>query len=275
MNDCECLKWKYNGNAYLEADEVSLAIAAYDKALSFIGNGERPQQEGIVLLMRAAAYQQRAAELKQELQAIVNELLLVAGSMVPSPEVSSTSSGSKLETAFPPNQETAAAATSSSARQPQSSSSAIAISEAFRRILQDTASVNNKNNVLDQGKKQRLFRRCQYRHGLYQYALLQAVQDALRTTQLLPNYANAWRQAADLLSELWKLKESASYYERAISLDPTVLDDTDDDSLLLLEKVSSSAYAERLRERQHLLDNIKSQDGWSENTMRLALDAAG
>lgn len=117
------------------------------------------------------------------------------------------------------------------------------------RILEDT------------GKQERKFRRTQYRHGLYQYALLQAAQDALRATRLLPMYATSWLRAGEILSELWKLSESAQYFERAIQLDESLRP-----SLLPL--------IERLRTRQKLLDNAKAY-GWSEDTLRLALDVAG
>jgi hypothetical protein len=60
MKTCDCLKWKYKGNGHLEAGKVSLAIDAYDKALAT----DVSQQEGIILLMRATAYLQRAGPLR-------------------------------------------------------------------------------------------------------------------------------------------------------------------------------------------------------------------
>jgi tetratricopeptide (TPR) repeat protein len=119
----------------------------------------------------------------------------------------------------------------------------------FRRVLEDTSN------------QEKQFRRTQYRHGLYQYALLQAAQDSLRATQLLPTYATSWLRAGEILSELWKLKESAQYYERAIELDESL-------------KGSLVPVIDRLRKRQELLDNARAY-GWSEDTLRLALDVAG
>jgi tetratricopeptide (TPR) repeat protein len=60
-------------------------------------------------------------------------------------------------------------------------------------------------------------------------------------TQLMPNYAASWVQAGEILSELWKLRESAQCYERAIELDETLTE-------------SLVPVIERLRKRQELLD---------------------
>lgn len=115
--------------------------------------------------------------------------------------------------------------------------------------------------VLDTNLQDEKFRKTKYRHGLYQYALLHAAQDSLRATQLLSNYSNSWLRAGEILSDLWKLKESAKYYEKAIELDPSLAE-------------SLSPVVERLRKRQELLDSARAY-GWSEDTLRLALDVAG
>jgi tetratricopeptide (TPR) repeat protein len=115
--------------------------------------------------------------------------------------------------------------------------------------------------ISDSKAQDRKFRNLKFRHGLYQYALLHAARDSLRATQLLPNYSNVWLSAGEILSELWKLKESAKYYEKAYELDPSLTD-------------SLSPVVERLRKRQELLDNARAY-GWSEDTLRLALDVAG
>lgn len=215
MKKCDCLKWKYKGNGYLEAGKVAHAIDAYDKALA-TGVAD---QEGIILMMRANAYLQRAASHREKLKDIVKHL-----------------------TGMVPNTETLHTMYEEAAREPALAKSI------FRRVLQDTTNQETK------------FRQTQYRHGLYQYALLQAAQDSLRATQLLPKYADAWRRAGDILSELWKLKESAQYYVRAIELDNSL-------SELLLPVIK------RLNKRQELLDNARAY-GWSEDTLRLALDVA-
>jgi tetratricopeptide (TPR) repeat protein len=215
MKTCECLKWKYKGNGYLEAGKVANAIEAYDSALAT----NTSEQEGIVLLMRANAYMQRAASHRERLTEAVTQLT----EMVPGTET--------LHTVY-----------EHLGTEPALSNSL------FRRVLLDTA------------KQEAKFRQTQYRHGLYQYALLQASQDSLRSTQLLPTYADSWRMAGDSLSSLWKLKESGQYYVRAIELDNTL-----SDSLLPLIK--------RLQKRQSLLDNARAY-GWSEDMLRLALDVA-
>jgi tetratricopeptide (TPR) repeat protein len=215
MKTCECLKWKYKGNGYLEAGKVVNAIDSYDNALAT----GTPDQEGIVLLMRANAYMQRASLHRERLTESVNQLT----EMVPDTET--------LQTVY-----------EHLGTEPALSNSL------FQRILSDTS------------KQEAKFRQTQYRHGLYQYALLQASQDSLRSTQLLPTYADSWRTAADILSALWKLKESGQYYVRAIELDNTL-----SESLLPLIK--------RLQKRQSLLDNARAY-GWSEDMLRLALDVA-
>jgi tetratricopeptide (TPR) repeat protein len=215
MKTCDCLKWKYQGNGYLEAGKVANAIEAYDNALAT----NTPEQEGIVLLMRANAYMQRAALHRDRLTETVNQLT----EMVPDTET--------LHTVYE-----------------QFGAEPALANSLFRRVLSDTA------------KQEAKFRQTQYRHGLYQYALLQASQDSLRSTQLLPSYADSWRMAGDILSALWKLKESGQYYVRAIELDNTL-----SESLLPLIK--------RLQKRQSLLDNARAY-GWSEDMLRLALDVA-
>ena len=215
MKKCECLKWKYKGNGYLETGKIANAIEAYDNALAT----NTPEQEGIVLLMRANAYMQRAALHREKLTEAVNQL-----------------------TEMVPDAETLHSVYEHLGAEPALSTSL------FQRVLSDTA------------KQEAKFRQTQYRHGLYQYALLQASQDSLRSTQLLPTYADSWRMAGDILSALWKLKESGQYYVRAIELDNTL-----SESLLQLIK--------RLQKRQSLLDNARAY-GWSEDMLRLALDVA-
>lgn len=118
----------------------------------------------------------------------------------------------------------------------------------FQKVLTDTKKQDGK------------FRQTKFRHGLYEYALLHAAQDSLRSTQILPHHAKTWLRAGDALAELRKLKESAMYYQKAIDLDPTLKD--------RLEPV-----IERLERSQRFLD--KAKGWWSSDTLRLALDVAG
>ena len=61
-----------------------------------------------------------------------------------------------------------------------------------------------------------------YRHGLYEYALLHAAQDSLRSTHLLPYNAKSYLRAGDALAELRKLIKAIRYYEEAVELDPAL-----------------------------------------------------
>jgi tetratricopeptide (TPR) repeat protein len=119
----------------------------------------------------------------------------------------------------------------------------------FRHIYTDTLA------------QEQQFKQIQYHHGLYQYSLLRSAQDALKATECLPSYAVAWLTAGDRLSELWKLPESTQYYERAMELDSAL-------------QASLKPVIERLRTRQDLLRHARAY-GWSEDTLRLALDVAG
>ena len=171
--------------------------------------------------MRATAYLQRASSHKAQLQQIVQELMR----QVPD--------AARLKNLYE-----------------QTQGSAPSISHAmFRKVLTDSA------------EQEETFRRTQYWHGLYQYALLQAAQDVLQATQLLPDYSRGWARAGEILSELWKLSESQQYYETAVQCDPSLA--------TRLKTVIG-----RLRKRQDLLESARAY-GWSEDTLRLALDVAG
>jgi hypothetical protein len=232
---CECLKWKYKGNAHLEAGKFDDAVEAYNEALRIVAvlGAEIPfnatnsikqqvqQQRGILLLMRATAYLQRASSHKSQLQIIVQNLM----KMVPD--------AAKLKRLYE-----------------QTAGLSPAISHSmFRKIMADSM------------QQEECFRRTQYWHGLYQYALLQAAQDVLQATQLLPHYSRGWARAGEILEELWKLSESAQYYEQAVQCDSNL-------------EAQLKPVIERLRKRQDLLESARAY-GWSEDTLRLALDVAG
>ena len=123
---------------------------------------------------------------------------------------------------------------------------------------------NSVLNKLQQDgiRQQKVLRQIQYRHGLYQYALLHAAQDSLRATEILPTYSSSFLRAGEVLSELWKLKESQQYYEKALSLDKSL-----EDTLVPI--------LQGLKRRQELLDHAKATREWPEDSLRLALDVAG
>jgi len=211
----DSLKLTYTGNAYLEKNQLTEAIASYSAALD---TGYDPQ-EGILLLLRATAYLKRAFEHQAQLRLVVQDL----SESVPDPE--------SLERLY-----------QLAALHPSLSKSL------FNKVL------------IDAKMQDRKFRKIKYRHGLYEYALLHAAQDSLRSTQLLPQHAKTWLRAGDALAELRKLKESTLYYQKAINLDPSLKD--------RLEPV-----IERLERSQTFLD--KAKGWWSSDTLRLALDVAG
>jgi hypothetical protein len=119
-------------------------------------------------------------------------------------------------------------------------------------------------------------RRIQYRHGLYQTSLLQATKDSLRSTELLPEYTSSWILAGELLSDLWKIKESRQYYEKAMSLVAATTPPTNvnDENYLLKESIMT--LLDGLGTRQDLLDQqARANKKWSKDSVRLALDIAG
>lgn len=218
MKACDCLKWKYKGNGFLEAGKIDLAIDAYDKALAT----SVKEQKGIILLMRATAYLQRAAIHRTELKTIVNELSM----MVPNTNYYQSLYQMAIDDV-----------------------NGVSIANGiFRKVVSDTTIHETK------------FRQTQYKHGLYQYALLQAAQDSLKATQLLENYSSSWILAGEILSELWKLQQSIQYYNRSMELD-----------LSLSSRIVP--IIDRLKKRQELLNHARAY-GWSEDTLRLALDVA-
>jgi len=112
----------------------------------------------------------------------------------------------------------------------------------------------------DSKVQQQKFRGIRYRHDMYEFALLHAVQDSLQATQLLPKNSNAWLLAGECLGELRKLKESNQYYLRALELDPTKEDELR--SVMEKNRVSQEFMEQAIR------------SGFSGDTLRLALDVS-
>jgi tetratricopeptide (TPR) repeat protein len=196
---------------------------AIDAYNKALGKCSDSKQEGIILLLRASAYLQQAQSQKEILQSIVQEWGLPDSGDVKELLLSVSTGGS----------EKAGLANS---------------------LLQKLKT--------DGIRQQTELRKIQYRHGLYQHSLLHAAQDSLRSTELLPNYSTSWLRAGELLSELWKLKESRQYYEKALSLDESL-------------GPNLTGIVKGLERRQELLDRARSTRAWPEDSLRLALDIAG
>ena len=181
------------------------------------------KQEGVILLLRASAFLEQAQNHKQILQTSVQEWSLP---------------GNRDEQAL--------------------------LLEASTGGSDRVGLANSVLNKLQQDgiRQQKVLRQIQYRHGLYQYALLHAAQDSLRATEILPTYSSSFLRAGEVLSELWKLKESQQYYEKALSLDKSL-----EDTLVPI--------LQGLKRRQELLDHAKATREWPEDSLRLALDVAG
>lgn len=112
----------------------------------------------------------------------------------------------------------------------------------------------------DSKVQQAKFRQIRYRHDMYEFALLHAVQDSLQATQILPQNAKAWFLAGECLAELRKLNESNQYYQRALEIDPS------------MERILRGVI-EKNRCSQEFMDAARAS-GFSGDTLRLALDVA-
>lgn len=203
--------------------ESGKVTAAIDSYSKAIEKCAGTKQEGIVLLLRATAYSKQAQSHKEDLQETVEEWRL-----------------------------------------PQTEDVQYLLSETFVSGPERAGFANSVIRKLNSsGRKQQTeLRQIQYRHGLYQYALLHATQDSLRATEILPGYSIAWVQAGELLGKLWKLKESRQYHDKAQSLDGNL------GSRLELLQLD-------LKRRQDLLDQAQARTDWAEDSLRLALDIAG
>jgi hypothetical protein len=301
-----------------QQDNCDFTIATTSSALSYrssSGTSSLQHQEGALYLMRATAYLQRARRLRKELkgtmlkftnlvssststsslskshQPVTSTLLKTVAKMFnDDPSNSKNGQGKPKEEEQPSllaslwggskSKDSSSAASSSSTTAAAANNAAATVAalqqSIFRRMLRDAQAQEFQ------------FRRTLYMHGLYQHALLQAAQDALYSTELLPDYPTAWQQAGDVFSDLWKLQESTLFYQRAIQLDNDDFEsDNENVDSSSLDGYSSSSrpqqrrletilkpVIERLKRRQQLLDQARSYYGWSEDTLRLALDVA-
>ena len=328
---CECLKWKYKGNTFLESGEIKSAIDAYNEALSIceeynINNNTNnnnnnsnnnsaiilQQQEGIILLLRASAYLQQAQSHKEMLQADVagdeetklpkSQVLQALFADTLAPPAFPILSESLSESSLPPKAEKDStsginnvdtnngdykkegthtvlsegedkAVGNKVENDDESSSSPSLLSSSVNTDTAKDQSINidpqtaSRLSMLRKLQSNEMFqkaqlRKLQYRHGLYQISLLQAARDSLKATEVLPNYSTAWLRAGELLSVLWKIKESKQYYEKALSIDESLEESLD-------------PILKELEARQELLKRARASEDLSEDSLQLALDIAG
>lgn len=172
----ECLKYNFLGNAHLDKKEIGEAIKCYDKAMATGWT----DQEGVVLVMRATAYLQRAYSHRRALTSMVARVT----KGMPSTE--------DLEDIY---RQTA----------PSNPSMVLMLFDRLGRYC---------------AEKETLYQATKFRYGLYSFSLLRAFDDALRATQLLPNYSKCWMRAGDVLVELRDLSVAANFYDVALDLDP-------------------------------------------------------
>ncbi|CAM9173191.1 unnamed protein product [Choristocarpus tenellus] len=174
----ECLQYNFQANAALDRNEVGEAIEYYDKAIA-TGYSD---QEGVLLVMRATAFLQRAYSHRR----ILNTLLERISRDVPS---------------------AAADRTVSNCWKASGPAARYVLLDMYAQYCQSRGS---------------LYQKTKFRYGLYEFALLRACEDALRATQLLPNYPKCWLRAGDALGELCKYKEASGYYQVALDLDESM-----------------------------------------------------
>jgi len=218
---CDCLKWKYKANRHLENGNIRLAIEAYNQSLD-VACESLPEQEGVLLLLRASAYLKQAQTQKQQLQDTVF---------------------SQNWNNLPDRQKQIQALLFHTSRQAPEKTGL-------------SASVLHRLSAY--GKLQHYqWKQVQFLHGLYQDSLLHATQDSLRATEVLPHYSTSWLKAGEVLGNLWKLRESKQYLERAMSMDESLSE-------------SLQPVFREMDRKQDLLERAKEQ--WNEDSLRLALD---
>ena len=55
--------------------------------------------------------------------------------------------------------------------------------------------------------------------SLYEYSLMQSVEDLFLATMVLPDFAQSWRRVGDALTELNKFNAAIEYYDAAMRFD--------------------------------------------------------
>lgn len=233
---CECMTSYIEANRYLEEGDINLAITLYDQALAtaaatistggLMNTSSPPSTSQQQLPLRGSILMKRA---RAYLRRATNHRMILRTLVK---DLSDTSQ--PIKSIMMLYQSTVA--------HPQLSSSI------FNRIAGDTKVQAAK------------YKQVKYRHDMYEFALLHAVQDSLEATQLISHNVNSWLLAGECLAELRKLKESNQYYHRALEIDPSM-------------KETLINVMEKNRCGQEFMDTARA-NGFSGDTLRLALDVA-
>lgn len=229
---CDCMTLCIEANRYLEEGEINLAITLYDQALATAAtiSGELPNTSSSTYQpqfpLRGSILMKRA---RAYLRRATNHRMILRTLVK---DLSDTSP--PIKSIMMLYQSTVA--------HPQLSSSI------FTRLAGD--------NKVQAAK----FKQVKYRHDIYEFALLHAVQDSLEATQLISHNVNSWLLAGECLAELRKLKESNQYYQRALEIDPS-------------RKEKLDSVMETNRCSQEFMDTARAS-GLSSDTLRLAIDLA-
>ena len=217
---CECLTSYFEGNERLENGTPSQAITLYNRALSIVHENTKDRLPQGSILMKRSQ-----AYLKRASNHLTLLRLLVK-------DLSDTI----------PDATTLQILYQTSCVNPSLAQSI------FARL-----SADSKDHQIK-------FRSVRYRHDMYEFALLHAVQDSLQATQLLPNNSNAWSLAGECLAKLRKFKESTQYYLKAVELDSGF----------------ATEFKDVVERNKNMMEFMKAarDGGFSSDMLRLALDVA-
>ena len=217
---CECLTCYFEGNERLENGTPSQAITLYNRALSIVHENNKDYLPQGSILMKRSQAYLKRASNHRTLLRLLVKDL--------SDNVPDT---------------------------------------ATLQILYQTSCVNPSmapsifaRLSADSKEHQIKFRSVRYRHDMYEFALLHAVQDSLQATQLLPNNSKAWSLAGECLAKLRKFNESTQYYLKAVELDSGF----------------ATEFKEVVEMNKIRMDFMRAgrDGGFSSDMLRLALDVA-
>lgn len=207
ITSAEVLRLNYEGNIQLRAGNVDAAIDNYSHALS-LGDGE---QEGVLLVMRGTALLQRAYDCRMRYK----EIMSLSRDVLPSFEG------------------TYAVVDAFSRLHPAVSSRAILLlltraNDIFLDVDQSPMWTEAKLNwpearegkVVSTGTE--LLDKARFSWALYEHALAAALEDVLLATIVIPGFAQAWRRAGDVFTELRIFLSAIKYYEVAMHLDASL-----------------------------------------------------